>query len=213
MNRSDILEMTVGELVEKTSLKIKLGADKGSSFVFCGSVAKFNIEQIDAGIIDSYENPLQIAQRRYQGFKAKPRSKKSFEEEVENNRKKFVKKSIKKIIPVAAEGKELEKHKKLLEEEKAELYKEAEKAFPTTPKDFELWKRDLKAKTTKALDDCKRLQRKIDKFTTIGGRQIVDIYPSIDEEDTFIVIFDGREVGKYWTTHEYETGIIETDGE
>ena len=42
----------------------------------------------------------------------------------------------------------------------------------------------------------------------IYGRQLIDVYPSIDEKGVFIVLFDGDEKGKYWTTEEYVSGCV-----
>ena len=41
-----------------------------------------------------------------------------------------------------------------------------------------------------------------------SDREIKDIYDSVDEEGTKICIFEGDEIGKWWTTEEYRTGII-----
>lgn len=38
----------------------------------------------------------------------------------------------------------------------------------------------------------------------IYARHIVDVYTSASEKNTFIVLFEGDEKGKYWTTAEYD---------
>ena len=45
---------------------------------------------------------------------------------------------------------------------------------------------------------------KADVSKEIYERRITDIYPSVDEKGTAIVLFDGSEKGRFWTTAEYE---------
>ena len=44
---------------------------------------------------------------------------------------------------------------------------------------------------------------KADVDREILGRRITDIYPSVDEKGAAIVLFEGSEKGRFWTTAEY----------
>lgn len=86
------------------------------------------------------------------------------------------------------------------------------KNTPLTKTGHKAWKEKIKRSIDTANNTIKANEEKLKFFTPLCGRQIVDTYPSIDERNTHIVIFEGCENGKYWTTKECQTGIIETDG-
>lgn len=66
--------------------------------------------------------------------------------------------------------------------------------------------------------EIEKIQSRIDKlqnmrkekFVKLENRVIKDSRKSIDEEDTRIIVIEGREVGHYWSIFEYEHGMAST---
>lgn len=52
---------------------------------------------------------------------------------------------------------------------------------------------------------------KNETYSPLEKRIVADAMLSIDEEDTSIIIIEGREVGHYWSRAEYEKGVIPED--
>lgn len=68
----------------------------------------------------------------------------------------------------------------------------------------------------KAEADLRRMKESADKFSPWVGlldRQVTESYPSVTEYDTKIIIIEGSEVGRYWTTEEFMTGLVDDEDE
>ena len=64
--------------------------------------------------------------------------------------------------------------------------------------------------------DLKKLRDYAKRFSPWVGlldRKVLTMYESVTEEDTLIIIVEGNEVGKFWTTSEYVNGVSEEDEE
>jgi hypothetical protein len=59
-------------------------------------------------------------------------------------------------------------------------------------------------KTTKKTIEC--YEKKIEEYTNIEDRKVIEQYNSILEPNTIIILFEGEEQGEAWTTKEYEEG-------
>lgn len=64
--------MTVSELTSGNYGNIKLGANNGSGFVFCGDVSNIDVEQLDHIVIDHLCKAKKNAQIRVKRLKHKP---------------------------------------------------------------------------------------------------------------------------------------------
>ena len=64
--------------------------------------------------------------------------------------------------------------------------------------------------------DLRKLRDYAKRFSPWVGlldRKVLTMYKSVTEEDTLIIIIEGNEVGKFWTTSEYVNGVSEEDME
>lgn len=169
-SKSDILNMTVAEFVAKTNFKVKLGAKDGSAFVFCGSIADMDIEQLDTAIVKGYKGSLRSAQYRIRHLEEQDTSYKTF---------------------------------KAIHEEQCSatgIYTDPQIAYATMLRDR---KHQLKvSRKTK-----QKIELKLRDYTSIGNRKIVDMRSSVVEDDAYIVLFEGRENGSWWTVAEFESGV------
>lgn len=73
---------------------------------------------------------------------------------------------------------------------------------------YRRWFNELSRRMQTLRETKSKNERRLKGFTTIRGRQIVEIYKSVDEEDTYIILYDGIENGNAWTTAEFESGVI-----
>lgn len=78
---------------------------------------------------------------------------------------------------------------------------------------YKRWLADIKIRIQKLQESKRRNRRKLDAFTTIRGRKIVDIYESCTEDGVYIVLYDGIETGSVWTTEEYVSGEVDFGSE
>lgn len=155
--------MTVEEYISTNSCNIKLGANDGGAFVYCGNTDNINVEQLDRHIKAVYKKTKENAANRIQRLKNK-----SFEDWC------FLMERRGYTNPTIAEFKTMIKN-------------EIEVARRT--------KRDF--------------TERINSYTSIGNRNIIETYDSIDEDNVKIVIYEGRERGVAWTTEEYVNGYEE----
>lgn len=205
--REEILNMTISQLISDTNLKIKLGGDKGSSFIYCGMAKDINPDDLDRIILDGYAHTIKIQKRRIQSISETPKGYNDYEKIVQAKRQKAINKKLKWLtieMKRTGQGGNINMEK---------LTQEAEEEFPISRGMYKKWRDKLERDMERAKTALKCTQKKVDTFTSIRSRKIKDIYPSIDEINTYIVLYDGREVGRYWTTKEYETGVIEKEGD
>lgn len=72
------------------------------------------------------------------------------------------------------------------------------------------WLAMLHKEKNKKLNNLNNAARKLANYKNVGKRDILEIYPSIAEPSTDIIIIEGVEVGTAWTTEEYERSKNET---
>lgn len=205
--KDEILNMTVAQLITETNFKIKLGGDKGSSFIYCGMAKDIDPDSLDKTILDGYAHTIKIQKRQVKTISETPKGYNDYEKIVQAKRQKAINKKLKWLtIEMERTGQDgninMEK-----------LSHEAEEEFPISRDLYKKWRDKLERDLDRAKTTLKRTQKRVDTFTSIRSRKIKDIYPSIDEINTYIVLYDGREVGRYWTTKEYETGVIEKEAD
>lgn len=185
-----IIGLSVGQVVTQADFNVKLGSNMGGAFVFCGNVKDIDISQIDNDVIDAFRRSKKAAQGEYQRLKAMPKDFDSFSADMIRKRKK----AANKYVGIDAE---------------AQAY--VEEKYPITPQEHIKWRRELLEKKKKALSRSESMSRQIAQYTSIENRKIINAYKSIDEDNTMILIFEGRETGAYWTMEEYRTGLVEND--
>lgn len=191
---TEIKEMTVLELIDKTKFRVKLGAKNGSGFVYCGRIDKLDIETLDKLIQISYRDTIARAEATINTLTKKPKSYKAFSEEMMKKKNARVAKYIKQ-----------NGDKPLTEDQKVEL----EEEFTISRLYYNRWLGNINRKLETAKTTKKLTTRRLNNYTTIKNRSIVDCYPSVLEEGVTIVIYDGDERGPAWTTEEYESGYID----
>ena len=54
----------------------------------------------------------------------------------------------------------------------------------------------------------KNLRERLKTWKDFAEREVLEIYPSISEPRTIIIIIEGEEVGRTWTTEEFKVGKI-----
>lgn len=187
----NVKDMTVKDLVDGYNFRVKLGANDGSAYIYCGTLEGVDISKLDEAIMAGYERAKADAQRRLNALIGKNKDYKGFEREYlrkrESKRKRFENKGM-----------------TLTDED-------LEAEFPINEGAYNVWKMQT-AKDIKGIRfKVAKLQGQIDRFTSVGDRKVVEIYKSIDEKDTYIVHFKGRERGLYWTTKEFENGVSDDE--
>lgn len=90
--------------------------------------------------------------------------------------------------------------KDLSEDEKKKLRAE----FEPTAEGYELYLRNTKDKIERKEKTAKVFATKLLRYTPIADREVKRRYDSIDEAGTEIIIIEGYEVGRFWTTNEYD---------
>lgn len=192
--KQDIIGMTISELIEKTTLKVKLGANNGSGFVYCGHINEIDIDTLDKSIVDAYKATYEKSLITIAHLTQKPKGYHDFIKERNNRKRSKVARTIKE-----------NKGKPLTEQQEREIDKE----FDVSQLAYKCWLNELHRKLQTATDTKKSMKRKIDTFTTLRSRKVKDAYKSITEENTYILIYDGSERGFAWTTEEFERGYAD----
>lgn len=192
--KQEILKMTVSDLIDKTSLKVKLGSEGGSGFVYCGYIDEIDVDGLDKAICDSFEATIDKCEITIKNLTNKPKTYRAFVDEMTKKKQYRASKYIKE-----------NKEKPLTKDQIEEL----ETEFDTSRKSYMIWVNNLKRRLETARTTKHTTKYKLAHFTTIRSRSIVECYPSFTEEDTTILLFKGSENGKYWTTDEYESGFID----
>ena len=179
-----MLNMKISELVGR-DVKVKLGAKDGSAFVYCGNLKDVDICDIDEAIRNAYQQSLQNAKDTIRLLKNKDLSYEAYEREM---------------------AKKYDHVKKRVDKSR---WAEFEEKYRPTNLGFHHWTADINKRLEWAKTTRRRINAKLNNYTSIAERIIVDVYQSIDEADTLILLFDGTENGKAWTTNEYLNGIEE----
>lgn len=73
-------------------------------------------------------------------------------------------------------------------------------------KSFEDWVRGIQKEIERRERYYARLQKRIETYGHFGDREVMSVYPSTIEPDTEIVLIEGGECGRVWTTAEYKKG-------
>lgn len=199
MTKQDVIGMTIEQLINTFDIKVKLGAKRGSAFVYCGRIGNLDVDGLDTAIVEGYKLQIQKLKSSIKTNMERPKGYKDYKAEQERTlgRK------------LSALEKELEQKGETAKEEIRKEIEELKEEYTPTRIGYRKWHNAI----TKRIETSKRTKEKIEKrlenFTSIANREIVDIYKSIDEEDTFIVIYDGTETGNAWTTEEFESGEID----
>lgn len=172
---------TVGDLIGR-DIKVKLGAVNGSGFVFCGNLKDVDICDVDEAIRNQYQITLKIAKDTIRLLKDKDLSYEAYEREM-----------LKKI----------DNAKKRMLDEK--MLAETIEEYTPSKLGHHRWTADIRKRLEYAKTSRRNVNAKLNNYTSIADRQIVDEYRSIDEANTLIMLYEGTETGRAWTTNEYET--------
>lgn len=179
-------DMTIGELVG-TDLKVKLGAKGGSSFIYCGNMKEFDPEEMDRLIVTAYKRTLKNTNKIIRGLKNKDRSYEAYEKEMASKRRRSM--QMYKNDPLKLS--------------------EAVKKYSPSEIGYKKWGGDIERRLEYNKQARRRLNALTKRHAPISTRKIIEMYKSIDEADTVIVIYDGAERGIAWTTAEGKKGISE----
>ena len=182
--------MTIQDLIDSGSRNVKLGADRGSAFVYCGNIAECDIQFLDKEITDGYKQNIENAERRIKTLKAKPKDYESYKKNCETRLIRAINQYKNKVEFAGG----------AVDETEIEKIREEHRPTPKKHQDYLLKiETDLKyARSQKRSNG-----RKLKEYTTISSREIKETYPSITEKAT-IVIFEGVEAGWAWDSREYE---------
>ena len=174
---------TVGDYIGK-DIKVKLGAKDGSAFVFCGNLADIDICDVDETIRNNYMVSLENAKKAIKNLSAKDRSYTAYEREMKR------------------------KLKKALTSHNDDPEKIAEDYERFTPSNlgYHKWTADISRKLEYNKSLRRRVNKRLNEYTSIADREILEVYRSIDETDAMIILYDGKEHGWAWTTKEYLNG-------
>ena len=82
---------------------------------------------------------------------------------------------------------------------------------PATYEEYENFVKGYFKELAVKYNTMKEAERRRDVRTPLSERKIVETYKSISEDDTWIVIITGEDVGKYWTEKEYKEGVANED--
>lgn len=179
---------TVRDLIG-SDIKCKLGASNGSAFVFCGNMLHADASEIDETIRDSYRTTLRNTEKNITLLSNKDRSYSAYEKEMERKQ--------------AAAFKEYRNYPDKL----AKRLKEIQ----PSEMGWHQWDSDITRSLEYAKTKRKKYRRRLREYTSIADRAITEIYTSIDEANTLIVLYEGDEQGIAWTTKEYIHGVHEED--
>lgn len=80
---------------------------------------------------------------------------------------------------------------------------------PATREDYDEFVDNYFKELKQKFDAMKEAERRRDVRTPLSERKIVETYKSISEDNTWIVIITGEDVGKYWTEEEYKKGVTD----
>lgn len=163
---SEIIGKTVGAVADEQDLKIKLGAENGSAFIYCGDIKGIEFAKIDKAICQSYKSRIEMAKKKIALVEKAPKDMATF---------------LAKTYPPVGN-----------EEDGKKIKERYEKWLGKFDHDIKLANKTI-TKTTDRLAG----------YTSIAERKITEVYPSIDEEDTFCILYEGSENGDYWITEEY----------
>lgn len=152
--------LKVEELTKSRIGRVKLGANHGSGFVFCGDLSENAVKRADKELVDGYKESKERFRKSILFLKSQPLDYEHFE-------------------------------------------KECKKLGEANPyRDFHEW-RDAKLKEIDRRQKVvKAIRAKIRTYESILTRDVVETYPSISEPNTTIVLFEGSELGSYWTIGE-----------
>lgn len=199
--KQEIIGMTIEELINTYDVKVKLGAKKGSSFIFCGRIGNMDIDGLDTAICEGYKLNIKRLQGTIKANREKPKTYNDYVEEALRTLRR-------KVNALEKERGSENTPKKRLYEISKELEEVKEEYRPTKEK-YAKWYKNILKRIKTAEETLKKVTKRLNTYTSIRERKIVDLYKSIDEEDTWIVIYDGTEVGSAWTTEEFESGVID----
>lgn len=198
-NKTEIIGMTIEELIDTLDIKVKLGAKRGSAYIFCGQIGDMDIDGLDTDIIEGYKLNLMKTKGTIKANESKPKAYKDYKAEQSRM-------LGRKLASLERELEEKgEKQRAKIEAEIEELKEE----YKPTRKGYNEWLKAILKRITTAKKTKEKIEKRIREYTSIRDRKVIDIYKSIDEEDTYIVIYDGNEVGTAWTTEEFESGDVD----
>lgn len=184
--------MTIREYINTGNKEtyIKLGAKDGGAFIYCGKIADAEsfLKEYDDLYIARCENNLKIVTRELEILKSG-----GFKRTAERLIKEF--KEYSKAKKKGGAG--FRKDKKL----------EPFKTLTEYKRHLKRYEQELLIKTEKRID---RLIKKIQSYTAILTREVVETYPStLVNEDGFkdeIVLYKGEELGYSWDLTEFRRG-------
>lgn len=164
-------EFTLSNLTKfpRADIHIKLGANKGSGFVFCGSAKDIDFDKIDADICDAYRQTIKNAEVTI----------KSIEER----------------------GKTYDDYKNYVKRRNSSVTKG--KKTRATEQGYQRWLSGMESRVKSAGKTKEKTKRKLESFTTLRDRKLVEFFASITEDNTFVFVYEGEEAGDIWTTAEY----------
>lgn len=152
--------MTVEELTKSRIGCVKLGANHGSGFVFCGDLSEKAVKRADKELVDGYKESKERFRKSILFLTSQPLDYEHFE-------------------------------------------RECKKLGESNPyRDFHEWREAKLKEIDRRQKVVKALRAKIKNYKSIMTREVLEKYPSIDERNTTIVLFEGSELGSYWTINE-----------
>jgi len=86
----------------------------------------------------------------------------------------------------------------------SEYYKRSKGKFKEgKPMQFEEWKAFISSELVRAEANMNSAIDSLMQYQSFRDREVVDVYASISQPDTDIIIVDGDEAGDYWDEEEY----------
>ena len=177
---------TVRDLIG-SDIKCKLGANNGSAFVFCGNMLHVDVNEIDDTIRESYRTTLRNTERNIKMLSNKDTSYSAYEQEMARKQE--------------AAFKECRNYPDKLANRL--------KSLQPSEMGWHVWESNIIRSIESAKARRKKYRQRLREYTSIADRAISEVYTSIDEANTLIILYEGDEHGIAWTTKEYIHGVHE----
>lgn len=162
-------------------IKLKCNVKIGakSGFVYCHKIDNDTVDELNA-----------VSYTEKKKFKEELSNLKAYLDRFEDYWKSELRKRIN-VVLLANDNKVTDKMKREIKQE---------------------WLDDKNKSYTQSTKRLATLNNFLNNWKPIPDREVKECYDSIDysePKETKIILVDGLEIGKYWTTSEYEKGVVE----
>ena len=176
MNKAEVIGMRLEDVVNAAKCNVKLGAEDGTSFIFCGDprTQALNLDKLSEGSLEDLKNELRRAEETLELRKS--------------------------CAPTP-------------EEYITHEFEKSEGEFCGNWDGYVKYMKRYFVYLNNLVRKINKINIAIDEFVDLKDRPVTDIYKSLSEENTIIILFKGREKGMYWDIEEYLEGVNASEEE